>query len=151
MLIGLAASFNSTYQHLGKTSLRSGNSLISSSSDHRITEIIIAPLSVTELLFNNYSSSPNGAIRGYSATQRLLRGYQGERNNCFSKISKISFSKVDQKDIEITNPFLPPKHYKYGGPVSVKRRLQTGGKTKTGGKMQTADCRPGVKCRLSAN
>ena len=80
-----------------------------------------------------------------------LRGYEGERNNCFSKISKISFSKVDQKDIEITNPFLPPKHYKYGGPVSVKRRLQTGGKTKTGGKMQTADCRPGVKCRLSAN
>ena len=29
--------------------------------------------------------------------------------------------------------------------VSVKCRLQTRGKTQTEGKMQTADCRPGVK------
>ena len=40
-------------------------------------------------------------------------------------------------------------------PVSVKCRvqtadcrLQTGGKMKTRGKMQTEHCRPGVKCRL---
>ena len=32
--------------------------------------------------------------------------------------------------------------------VSVKRRLQTGCKMQTEGEMQTADCRPGVKCRL---
>ena len=34
-------------------------------------------------------------------------------------------------------------------PVSVKRRLQTAHcRLQTGGKMQTVDSRPGVKCRL---
>ena len=45
-----------------------------------------------------------------------LWGHEGERNNnCFSKIQLVG-----QKNIEIEhfllefNPFLPPKHYKYG-------------------------------------
>ena len=40
-----------------------------------------------------------------------LRGYEGERNNCFSKIQLAG-----QKNIET---FLPPKHYKYGGRFSL--------------------------------
>ena len=43
-----------------------------------------------------------------------LRGYEGERNNCFSKILNI-FRKL-KPDI---NPFLPPKYYKYGGRFSL--------------------------------
>ena len=48
-----------------------------------------------------------------------LRGYEGERNNCFSKIQLVG-----QKNIETNifrewkldiNPFLSPKHFKYGG------------------------------------
>ena len=48
-----------------------------------------------------------------------LRGHEGERNNCFSKIQLI-----DQKNIKTNifrklkldfNPLLPPKHNKYGG------------------------------------
>ena len=38
-----------------------------------------------------------------------LRGYEGERNNCFSKIQLVGEKKLD------INPFLLPKHYKYGG------------------------------------
>ena len=34
-----------------------------------------------------------------------------------------------------------------GHPISVKRRLQTGIKMQTEGKMQTADYRPEEKCR----
>ena len=48
-----------------------------------------------------------------------LRGYEGERNNCFSKIqlvgqkiSRLNILRELKLDI---NPFLPPKHYKYGG------------------------------------
>ena len=48
-----------------------------------------------------------------------LRGYEGERNDCFSKIQlvgqKLSRLTIFRKlKLEI-NPFLPPKHYKYGG------------------------------------
>ena len=52
-----------------------------------------------------------------------LKGYEGEGNNCFSKIQLVG-----QKNIETDifhklkldmNPFLPPKHYKYGGRFSL--------------------------------
>ena len=48
-----------------------------------------------------------------------LRGYEGERNNCFSKI-KLFSQKISRLNIfrELKldiNPILPPKHYKYGG------------------------------------
>ena len=37
------------------------------------------------MLFNNYSSSPNGLwVNSY-----WLRGHEGERNNCFSKIQLV--------------------------------------------------------------
>jgi len=52
-----------------------------------------------------------------------LRGHEGERNNCFSKIEL-----VDQKNMETKHfsqfkarhqSFLPPKHYSYGGHLSL--------------------------------
>ena len=55
-----------------------------------------------------------------------LRGYEGESNNCFSKIQKIQL--VGQKNIETKHllqvkarhqSFLPPKHYKYDGRISL--------------------------------
>ena len=52
-----------------------------------------------------------------------LRGYEGERNNCFSKIQlvgqKISRLNIFRKLKLDINPFLPPKHYKYGGRFSL--------------------------------
>ena len=48
-----------------------------------------------------------------------LRGYEGERNNCFSKIQlvgkKISRLNIFSKLKLGINPFLPPKRYTYGG------------------------------------
>ena len=48
-----------------------------------------------------------------------LRGYEGERNNCFSKIQlvgqKISRLNIFREWKLDINPFLPPKHFKYGG------------------------------------
>ena len=50
-----------------------------------------------------------------------LRGYEGERNNnivlvksnqLVKKISRLNIFREFKLDI---NPFLPPKHYKYGG------------------------------------
>ena len=50
-------------------------------------------------------------------------GYEGERNNCFSKIQlvgqKISRLNIFRKLKLDINPFLPPKHYKYGGLFSL--------------------------------
>ena len=57
-----------------------------------------------------------------------LKGYEGERNNFSNSFSKIQL--VVQKNIETKhlsqvkatvdiNPFLPPKHYKYGGRFSL--------------------------------
>ena len=47
-----------------------------------------------------------------------LRGHEGERNNCFSKIQlvgkKISRLNIFRKLKLDFNPLLPPKHYKYG-------------------------------------
>ena len=52
-----------------------------------------------------------------------LRGYEGERNNCFSKIQlvgqKLSRLNIFRKLKLDINPFLPPEHYKYGGRFSL--------------------------------
>ena len=49
----------------------------------------------------------------------LLRGHEGERNNCFNKIQlvgpKISRLNIFRKLKLDINPLLPPKHCKYGG------------------------------------
>ena len=47
----------------------------------------------------------------------LLRGHEGERNNCFSKknIETKHLSQVKARH----QSFLPPKHYKYGGRFSL--------------------------------
>ena len=51
-------------------------------------------------------------------------GYEGERNNCLSKIQLVGKKNVSSLNIfrklklDI-NPFLPPKHYKYGGHFSL--------------------------------
>ena len=48
-----------------------------------------------------------------------LRGHEGERNNCFSKIQlvgqKISRLNIFRKLKLGFSPLLPPKHYIYGG------------------------------------
>ena len=45
-------------------------------------------------VFNNYSTTPNGlrvnSPRGLRPNGLLLRGHEGERNNCFSKIQLVS-------------------------------------------------------------
>ena len=53
-----------------------------------------------------------------------LRGYEGKRNNCFSKIQLVGKKKISRLNIFPKlkldfNPFLPPKHYKYGGRFSL--------------------------------
>ena len=45
-----------------------------------------------------------------------LRGYEGERNNCFSKIQLVGQKSIEAKHL---SPFLPPKHYKYDGRFSL--------------------------------
>ena len=52
-----------------------------------------------------------------------LRGYEGERNNCFSKIQLVGQRNVETKQKKVIfrewkldiNPFLPPKRFEYGG------------------------------------
>ena len=53
-----------------------------------------------------------------------LWGYEGERNNCFNKIQLVGQIKISRLNIFPKlkldfNPFLPPKHYKYGGRFSL--------------------------------
>jgi len=52
-----------------------------------------------------------------------LKGYEGETNNCFSKIQLVGQKNIDTKHLSQVkldkNPFLPPKHYKYGGRFSL--------------------------------
>ena len=52
-----------------------------------------------------------------------LKGHEGERHNWFSKIQivgqKISMQKIFRKLRLDFNPFLLPKHYKYGGHFSL--------------------------------
>ena len=49
-----------------------------------------------------------------------LRGYEGEMNNCFSKIQLVGPKNIETKHLSLDmNFFLPPKHYKYGGRFAV--------------------------------
>ena len=53
-----------------------------------------------------------------------LRGNEGEKNNCFSKIQLVGQKKKSRLNIFRKlkldfNPFLPLKHYKYGGSFSL--------------------------------
>ena len=52
-----------------------------------------------------------------------LRGYEGERNNCFSKIhlvgQKLSRLTIFRKLKLDINPFLPPKQCKYNERFSL--------------------------------
>ena len=47
-----------------------------------------------------------------------LRGYEGERNNCFSKIQLVGQKNIETKRLSQVKArrqsFLQPKHYKYG-------------------------------------
>ena len=53
----------------------------------------------------------------------LLRGHEGERNNCFSKIQPVGQKNIETKHLSQVKAryqsFLPPKHYKYGGHFSL--------------------------------
>ena len=53
-----------------------------------------------------------------------LRGLEGERNNCFSKIQLVGQKNIQTKHLSQVkardfNPFLPLKHYKYGRRFSL--------------------------------
>ena len=53
-----------------------------------------------------------------------LRGHEGKRNNCFSKIQVVGQKNVHTWNIFRKlkldfNPFLTPKHYKYVGHFSL--------------------------------
>ena len=51
-----------------------------------------------------------------------LRGHEGERNNCFSKIQLVGQKKYRNifRKLKLDfNPFLLPKHYKCGGRCSL--------------------------------
>ena len=52
-----------------------------------------------------------------------LRGYEGERNNCFSKIQLVGQKSIETKHLLQVKArhqfFSPPKHYKYGGRFSL--------------------------------
>ena len=41
-----------------------------------------------------------------------LRGHEGERNNCFSKIELVGQKNNEPRHLSHVNPFLPSKHYK---------------------------------------
>ena len=49
-----------------------------------------------------------------------LRGREGERNNCFSKIKLVGQKNIDTKHLLLVKArLLPPKHYKYGRHFSL--------------------------------
>ena len=52
-----------------------------------------------------------------------LRGHEGERNNCFSKIELVGPKNIETKHFSQIKArlqsFSPPKHYKYGGHFSL--------------------------------
>ena len=52
-----------------------------------------------------------------------FRGYEGERNNCFSKIQLVGQKNIKTKHLSEGKAghqsFLPTKHYKYGGRFSL--------------------------------
>ena len=49
--------------------------------------------------------------------------HEGGRNNCFSKIQLVGQKDIETKHLSPAEarlkPFLPPKHYKYGGHFSL--------------------------------
>ena len=52
------------------------------------------------------------------------RGQEGDRNNSFRNIKLVGQKKISRLNIFRKlkldfNPFLPPKHYKYGGRFSL--------------------------------
>ena len=58
---------------------------------------------------------------GHEAKDRMgywLRGHEGKRNNCLSKIQQVGQNNIKTKRLSQlkldTNPLLLPKHYKYG-------------------------------------
>ena len=64
---------------------------------------------IINMTFNSYSSSPNGLwVNSY-----WLRGHEGERNNCFSRIQLVGQNYRDKTTFSWlkldVNPFLPPK------------------------------------------
>ena len=50
-----------------------------------------------------------------------LRGYEGERNNCFSKIQLVGQKNIETKHLFQVKArhqsFFTAKHYKYGGRI----------------------------------
>ena len=48
-----------------------------------------------------------------------LSGHEGKRNNCFSKIQLVGQTNIETNIFRKLNPFLPPKHYKYGRRFSL--------------------------------
>ena len=52
-----------------------------------------------------------------------LRAYEGERNNCFSKMQLVGQKNIETKNLSQDKArhqsFLEPKHYKYGGRFSL--------------------------------
>ena len=56
---------------------------------------------------------------GYEPIQGRLRGHEGERNNCISKIQLVGQKKIPKLNIFRNlkldlNPLLPSKRYKFG-------------------------------------
>ena len=51
------------------------------------------------------------------------RGYEGSRNNCFSKIQLVDQKSIETKHLSQVKArhqsFFTPKHYKYGGRFSL--------------------------------
>ena len=62
--------------------------------------------SVRNILFNNYSSSPNG-LWVNSRTGYWLRGYESERNNSFTKIQLVGQKNIETK--YLSQPFFTAK------------------------------------------
>ena len=53
-----------------------------------------------------------------------LKGYEGERNNCFSKIQLVGQKNIETKHLSQVKAryesfFFSPNHYKYGGRFSL--------------------------------
>ena len=62
---------------------------------------------------------------GYESSRmgHWFRGYEGERNNCFSKIQLDGQKNIETKHLSQVKArhqsFFPPKHYKYGERFSL--------------------------------
>ena len=54
-----------------------------------ITHPLLALLYSLQPIFNNYSSEPECALSQFGLTGYWLRGHEGEKKNCFSKIQLV--------------------------------------------------------------